>query len=71
MGDGKVPWEYKRGDTCPVCHLKIDYVERRQVRRKVQGVERVHVYYYAGHFIVGSDGQKHTKKCYLGAERYD
>lgn len=71
MGGGKAPWEYKRGDTCPVCHLKIDYVERRVVRRKVQGVERVHVYYYAGHFIVGPDGQKHTKKCYLGADTYD
>jgi hypothetical protein len=46
-------------------------VERRVVRRKVQGVERAHVYYYAGHFIVGPDGQKRTKKCYLGAETYD
>lgn len=71
MGNGVPPWAYKRGDTCPVCHLKIDYVERRAVRRKVQGVERIHVYYYAGHFIVGPDGQKHTKKCYLGAETYD
>jgi hypothetical protein len=71
MGNGVPPWTYKRGDTCPVCHLKIDYVERRVVRRKVQGVERTHVYYYAGHFIVGPDGQKHTKKCYLGAETYD
>jgi len=71
LGNGVPPWAYKRGDTCPVCHLKIDYVERRVVRRKVQGVERAHVYYYAGHFIVGPDGQKRTKKCYLGAETYD
>jgi len=61
----------KRGDTCKVCGLPIDYVERRVVRRKVNGLERVHIYYYAGHIIKDANGNRHTKKCYLGAETYD
>lgn len=61
----------KRGEACPVCHLPVDYVERRVVRRKVNGLERVHIYYYAGHIIKDANGNRHTKKCYLGAETYD
>jgi hypothetical protein len=53
---------YRRGDRCPICHLPIDWVERRVVNG--------HVYYYAWH-VVEENGKRRRKKCYLGAERYD
>jgi len=53
---------YRRGDRCPICHLPIDWVERRVVNG--------HVYYYAWH-VIEENGRRRRKKCYLGAERYD
>jgi len=53
---------YRRGDRCPICHLPIDWVERRVVNG--------HVYYYAWH-VIEENGKRRRKKCYLGAERYD
>jgi len=53
---------YRRGDRCPICHLPIDWVERRVVNG--------HVYYYAWH-VIEENGRRRRRKCYLGAERYD
>ena len=57
MGTGLKP-----GDTCPRCHMTIDFLERKKVRGQV--------YLYAWHYLKGPDGKRKIKRCYLGPEHY-
>ena len=52
----------KPGDSCPRCHMTIDFLERKRVRGQV--------YLYAWHYLKGPDGKRKIKKCYLGPEHY-